>query len=85
MYPQGIFYEVVLGISGLHGNKLVQVWNMACHFYLCSFRLVVRSRRERTVVGLRYKNRISQRVHLNVTSINCTLTIFQSVAGIFYL
>ena len=34
---------------GLDGNKLVQVWNIAHHFYLSSFRRAVKSTLEITV------------------------------------
>ena len=62
--------------TGVDGNKLVQVSNIARHFYRSSFRHVVKSTLEGTVLGIRYKNRISEGVRLNVTHINGTLTIF---------
>ena len=36
-------------------------------------------------LGVCYKNHISSGVHLSVTHINCTLTIFKSLNAIFYL
>ena len=62
--------------TGVDGNKLVQVLNIARHFYRSSFRHVVKSTLEGTVLGVRYKNRISEGARLNVTHINGTLTIF---------
>ena len=56
-----------LEITGFDGNKLVQVSNIARHFYLSAFRRVVNSTLKRMFLGVRYKNRISQGVRSNLT------------------
>ena len=45
-----VINEAAIGaiIAGLDGNKLVEVWNIACHIYLCCFRRVVNSTLNRT-------------------------------------
>ena len=47
------------GLSDVDGNKLIQVWSIAHHFYLFSSRRVVKSKLVGTILGVRYKSRIS--------------------------
>ena len=46
-------------MAGMDGEKLTQMWNIALNFYLSCFRCVVNFIRDRTVLGLLYKDRIS--------------------------
>ena len=52
-------FQMFLCIAELDWNKLVQVWNIARHFYLSSFMRVVKSTLERMVLGICHKKRIS--------------------------
>ena len=45
---------------GIDGNKLTQVWNIACYFYLCLRRCSVNSLLFKIFLGMLYKNRIKE-------------------------
>ena len=45
--------------SGLDGKKLLQVWNIACHFYLFFLRFAVNSTFDRKFLCVHCKNHIS--------------------------
>ena len=58
--------------ADLDGSELVQVWNIAHHFYLSPCRPVENFTLEEMFLDVRYKNCISEGVRLNATHINCT-------------
>ena len=49
-------------LTGLDGSKLAQAWNIAHQFYLSSLRRVVNFLLDRTLLNVRYINRIKEQV-----------------------